>query len=237
MNAVWFVSLDSPGSRAEWDVASLGPPDPAQLVSVRRPNSGAFSRHVPASAYSVTTGTHLELESGLEHELVRTLDRQRDVVHLVAQPLWLHFPTEPGRAPSHQPDLLSVRADGSVTVWDVRPAERRDELFDRRARLTAEACHEARWGYETFAGLTETARMNLLWLSGFKLSMPWHRGRRDELSVLFRIGDVRVADVVSADGGHGELVSTMWHLLWSGALACDLDRRITRGTTLSEGDL
>ena len=57
-----------------------------QLKRTRTPKAKAKSKHVPVYAYAVTIRRHLHLESGLEHDLVRELDRQPDVTWLVAQP-------------------------------------------------------------------------------------------------------------------------------------------------------
>lgn len=37
------------------------------------------------------------------------------------------------------------------------------------------------------------------------------------------------------DDCRGELVSTMWHLIWSGTLAMDLGAPITAGTFVNSG--
>jgi hypothetical protein len=46
------------------------------LQRTRTPKVKARSGHIPVYAFSVTTRTHLHLESGLEHDLVRELDRR-----------------------------------------------------------------------------------------------------------------------------------------------------------------
>src|SRR5699024_7521952 len=127
--------------RAEWEWSELGAPDPTELLPTRRPRSGDFSRHIPRLVHSVTTGSHLELESGLEHDLMCWLDMRPDVTWLVSQPVLLHFPIpERRRAVIHTPDLLSLQADGSVTLWDARPEGRRDDLFTVKVEMTSQAC-------------------------------------------------------------------------------------------------
>lgn len=232
--AIWFIAVERPGLRAEWDWPTLGAPDPQDLLPTRSPSSGDFSRHIPVSAYSMTTNTHHELESGLEHDLFKDLDRRRGVVHLVAQPVVLHFPgTHPGRAPRHTPDLLSLHADGSVTVWDARPPDRHDELFEHKSKLTAAACRDVGWTYEVFSGHRPATRMNLLWLSGFKRSEPWHSSWSGELCELLSRESRPLGAVIDNDDGTGELISTMWHLIWTGAIACDLERQIAGSTALT----
>lgn len=236
-SAIWFVSIEEPGLRAEWSWDALGAPDPRDLLQTRRPRSGDFSRHMPRGARSITTGGILWLESGLEHDLVRWADRRADVTWLVAQPAMLHFPVA-GRRRSitHTPDLLTNQADGSVTVWDVRPDARQDELFAKKADLTRSECERRGWRYEVFSGLPVATRMNLLWVAGYRRSMPWHDACTQELEAIAR-GGSSVRDVLTLDDGSGELVATMWHLIWSGRLVCDLDDPITSTTPLMWSDL
>lgn len=231
--AVWFVAIEAPGRRAEWDCDSLGAPEPLNLFPVRRPSSGDMSRHIPVTAYSVKTGTHHELESMLEHELFRELDRRRDVVWLLAQPLVLHLPGH--RIASHTPDLLSVHDDGAITLWDARPRERVDEQFQDNAALTRKAAAAIGWRYEVFHGAARVERLNTRWLHEARRPQPWHETQRAELmSILAGCAgsrDANVGDILRRDDP--ELTSTMWHLLWAGEITCDLTQPIRAATRLT----
>lgn len=236
-SAVWFVALERSGHRAEWDWPSLGAPDPTELFPVRHPASGDFSRHIPRTGYSVTIGEILKLESGLEHDLVKWLDLRRDVTWLVAQPVLLHFPLqERRRAVIHTPDLLSQHSDGSVTLWDARSAEHHDEMFRYKAALTDEACHRVGWGYRVFDGLPPATRINLLWLAGFRRQMPWYPARTRQLRALLEGREIPVVRITEADDGSGELLSSLWHLIATGAVTCALDEPISGGTTVRWSD-
>lgn len=237
MAAVWFVAVGAPGMRAEWDFATLGEPEVCELHPVRRPTSGAFSRNIPVAAYSVTTGSHHELESGLEHDLLRSLDRRAEVDWLLAQPTVLHFPRDlPGRTPTHTPDLLSRNTmSGAITLWDARPQERHDEMFERKAGLTRQACFAVGWDYQVFDGLTRPERMNMLWLNGFRHSSPWAETRQPELQQFLTPSPRPIGDILDHDDGSGELTSTMWHLIWTGKISCDLTLKIDRSTALTWG--
>jgi hypothetical protein len=207
-------------------------PDVTRLQRTRTPKVKARSGHVPVYAFSVTTGNHLHLESGLEHDLVRELDRRRDLTWLVAQPCRLRLPAKRrGRRLEHTPDLLSVHEDGTVRLWDVRPARRQDEDFRLQVRLTAEACAEVGWSHEVFAGWSRIRRVNLMWIHGFRRPMPWYSSSLRLLHEYLE-GRGTVADVLELDAGGGHVVSAMWHGIWSEQIDCDLDSPITRATAL-----
>jgi hypothetical protein len=225
----WTMSLA--GADTTWDWSS-GSPDPRAMGPVRRPRSSSASRHIPVEAYSATTRGPIRLESGLEHDLLRWLDRRPEVVWLVAQPLRLTFRlTGAPRPVAHTPDLLSVDRDGTTTVWDVRERARQDEKFTLMARLTRDACHRAGWAYRVFGGLDQSARLNVMWLHGFRRPQPWYPQGWARLTPLIA-GGCTIGAVLSADTGAGHLVSTMWHHLWAGDLTADLDAPLTADTVV-----
>ena len=217
-----------------WSAAHL--PELSRLQRTRTPRVKARSTHIPVYAYSVTTGTHLHLESGLEHDLVRELDRRPDVTWLVAQPCRLRLPARRrGRRVEHTPDLLSLHDDGTVRLWDARPAARQDSDFALKARLTAEACAEFGWRHVVFAGLSRVRRVNLMWLHAYRRPMPWYAGSLRLLCEYVEL-DGTISDVLALDAGGGHVVSAMWHGIWSGQIDCDLNTPFRRGTRLIISD-
>lgn len=221
--------------RAEWDWDTLGSPDPRALRAVRRPASGALSRHIPVSAYSVTTGTHHELESSLEHELFRELEHRSDVTWIVEQPVMLHLATK-GRA-THVPDLLSLTSDGRVTLWDARPARRMDDLFGVKVEWTAAACRAVGWSYELYSGTSRVRRLNLRWLHEYRWPQPWYpQAKRVLLALVTSDRSTTVGAIMTHADADPEVVSAMWHFVWSGDLVCDLDRPLRAATTLAWSD-
>ena len=207
-------------------------PDVTRLVRARTPKAKARSGHLPVHAFSTTTKTHLHLESGLEHDLVRELDRQHEVTWLVAQPCRLRLPAKrSGRRVEHVPDLLSVHDGGRVRLWDVRPASKQNDDFQLKARLTAAACADVGWLHQVFAGLPGVRRVNLMWLHGFRRPMPWYAGSLRLLAQ--ELGDQStIGGVLALDAGGGHLTSAMWHGIWGGRIACGLDRPLKRDTPI-----
>ncbi len=232
---VWRLRVKD--EEVDWDW-SAGPPLVAMLSSIRRPQSTAASRHVPVEAHSVTTRRTIRLESGLEHDLLRALDRQHDVVWLAAQPTRLTFPVKrKGRPVRHTPDLLSQKASGSVTVWDARKKPKQDEDFRLKAALTAGACAHVGWDYRVFAGYGNLLRANLMWLQAYRRAQPWYEPAREVLSELLTGGTASVGTVLAADVGSGHVISAMWHYLWRGDIGCELGEPITPETVLTVGQV
>lgn len=201
------------------------------LRSVRRIRSRSGAGHVPTLAYSTTIGAHLQLESGLEHDLVRDLDRDPSVAWLVAQPARIRGVDRKPNAGGLVPDLLSVSDGGQVTVWAVRPEARQDEKFVAQTKQTEAACAEFGWTHRVFAGMRPTRRSNLMWLDGFRRAMPWYSEALGHLSA-DRDRAITFEDVLEIDGGHGHVLSAVWHAIRHGAIDCDLDEPFAQGTDL-----
>lgn len=203
-----------------WSWRDRGAPPLDQLAPVRQPQSSEHNRHVPVTAYTMTNGDFVSLESGLEHDLVRRLDRDQTVLRIVAQPLTLSWSgSEPG---NHTPDLLSVHADDAPTVWDVRAIDQQDQHFDVRSAMTREACTLVGWSYEIFAGMDDLERLNMMWLNGFRRAPPWAGRLQEQIYAAAGCDGATLASIFAHDDGSGELISTVWHLLWRGALYIDM---------------
>ena len=227
MAASWKVRLND-GDHQVWDW-ELGGPPLRDLVSVRRPAADAMSRHAPVRMWSATTGDYVVLESGLEYELARSLDRDPSVAWIVSQPVAVTF--DDGAV--HVPDLLAEHRDGRVVVWDVRPQERQDKRFNRAAELTAHACGEVGWEYRVHAEFSPPRHLNLMWLAVFRAAPKWpHTESRRQLVGLAR-ERATIADVLAQDAGDGHLTALMWHLIWTGDLLVDLDQVINAATVLA----
>lgn len=217
-----------------WDW-SQGEPEPRSLLSIRTPRSTEKSRHIPVQAHSMTLGGPIRVESGVEHDLVRELDRNRDVTWMVSQPCRLRLVTAAGRPRVHTPDLLSLDRDDRVTVWDVRPTEKQDDKFAESGDLTSRACAEVGWGYRVYDGGDRIRRYNLRWLTAYRMPMPWYPNARRELVELCSQDGATIGSVLASDRGAGHLTSAMWHYLWAGHLMIDLDLAITRDTPIAVG--
>lgn len=195
---------------------------------MRGVRSAALCRNIPVHGHCGTTSSTLTLESGLELELMLSLDRLPDVVWLVPQPCRLEW----SGGPKHTPDLLSVRCDGGYKLWDARPKDRQKPDFAEVAALTDEACRRIGWSYEVFEGLPAVESLNLRWLSGARRAPEWLEPGRVRLRDL--VGDgATIGDVAGTNDPGGHLLSVLWHLLWTGEVRVDLGARWDASTLMS----
>ena len=222
---VWRFKIG--GATAIWDW-SQGAPDLSSLDPIRRPASGASSKHIPVRAYARTVRAHLLLESGLEHDLVRVLDRDPNVTWIVPQPVQLEWGA--GRTRRHVPDLLAVGPDGSATVWDVKTSiAAASANFDVGRQITEMASASVGWKYSVFTGLPSVLRHNLVWLQGYRIRPSW--ADRWEAELLAAADpDSTLGDLV---GRNPERTSLIWHLVWVGRLSVDLTGRLAPSTRVA----
>lgn len=226
----WSFALGRGRETQRW--VGSEPPPVVSLGSVRRVKGQAHGRGVPTWAYSVTMGCHLRLESGIEHDLVRWLDQESGVDHLLPQPAQIHYEGPRARVLTHTPDLLSVGQDGVVTVWDARPAEKQDDGFLAAAEATRQACRELGWDYRVFSGIPTLLRVNLLWLDGFRLPQPWYASAWSTIAPTAGAA-ITIGEVLVADGGQGHVLSAMWHQIRHRRLQCDLESPLSAATRLT----
>ncbi|MGK2879245.1 MAG: TnsA-like heteromeric transposase endonuclease subunit [Mycobacterium sp.] len=197
---------------------------------MRRPASGALSRHIPVRAFSMTTGEHLDLESGLEHDLVRMVDRDPAVTWIVSQPCLLEWGR--GRAVRrHVADLLTTDSDGEVCLWDAKaPTGASSDAFAEVRAITEAACAEVGWRYVVFTGLPAVHRHNLIWLQGFRVAPPLASRYEADLLEAAATGTT-IGDLIRTTDP--EEVSVVWHLIWNGKLVIDLAQRLVPTTPVT----
>lgn len=63
---------------------------------------------------------------------------------------------------------------GVVTIWNVRSDEEKDEEFLADSERAWQVCGDVGWRYHVFAGMAAVQRTNLMWLDGYRRSMPWY---------------------------------------------------------------
>ena len=224
---LWSFQID--GERRIWDWDD-GAPHPWVLQPVREPKAGSYSGHVPVDAWSLTTGGRVRVESGLEFGLFRELDRDRTVTWIVAQPLALTVPGPSAKPRDLIPDFLTLHADGSLKVWNVRPTERMGAKFRAASALIGEACSHRGIGYEVFSGFGVTRRVNLGWIDAYRDPPAGLERFRPQIETF--VGDgCRFGDLLTFAGHYG--IPSVWHMVWGGALHIDLDARIVESSVVT----
>ncbi len=221
----WELRVSGSAVTEAWNWQVQGSPPVRLLESVRMLRVSRRARHIPVTAFSMTTGDHVWLESGLEHDLMRRCDRDPSIGWVVSQPFRLSW-DEP-TAGSHTPDLLTVGVEGEVTVWDARRLDEQDDDFEKHADVARHCCEAVGWSYEVFSGLTTIERMNLLWLHGFRQRPAWTDRYSEAIRCAASGGGATLGHLFDRDDGSGELKSVVWHWVWGGQLAIDLAMSIT----------
>lgn len=174
-------------------------------------------RNFPGLWWFATTGAHVGHESWVERDQLMALDADPDVVGVLSQPFWIHWPD----GTRHAPDYFVRRRDGSAVVVDVREDDRISEadrqVFDR----TAAACETVGWGYRRVGALDPILRANLRWLSGYRHPRVLRTGLADRLAEVFTGSGPLMAGVLAV-GTPVVVLPVLYHLLWHGRLAADL---------------
>lgn len=104
---------------------------------------------------------------------------------------------------------------------DCRPVARADEKFHRVAALTMAVCDEVGWEYRLAGEPDPVLAANLTWLAGYR--RPYVLD--DHTAGLLLEATVNPAPLLPTAVRVGDPMSvlpTLFHLLWTGRLACDL---------------
>lgn len=226
----WIVRTEPTEPLCAWDW-QLGEPPVRLMHPVRNPTTSAKQRHIAVFAYSTTTRSSHLVESGLEHDLVRVVDRDPATAWILTQPFKLAVGGPTGF--EHTPDLLTQDRCGRVTVWDARPRERKDQTFERAVAATGAACQEVGWEYRVFAGLGTAERLNLLWLHGSRLEPTWFAQYERLIREGAAGGAQTLGDLFALKPGDGRARATVWHLLWRGDLLADLTTPLQERTRVA----
>ncbi len=174
-------------------------------------------RNFPGLWWFATTGAHVGHESWVERDQLMALDADPDVVGVLSQPFWIHWPD----GTRHAPDYFVRRRDGSAVVVDVREDDRISDadrdVFDR----SATTCATVGWDYRRVGSLDPVLRSNLRWLSGYRHPRILRVGLADRLAEVFDRSRPLMAGVLAV-GTPLVVLPVLYHLLWHGRLVADL---------------
>lgn len=181
-----------------------------------------------------TTGRHVGFESWLERDHLTLMDFDPDVIAVAAQPFWLHWRDEAGKPRRHAPDYFARRRDGCGVVVDVRPDDRIPARDAEAFAVTSAACEMAGWEFHRVGVVGPVLMANVRWLSRYRHDRCRVPRLAAELLAVF--GECRELFAgVSLVGDRLAVLPVAYHLLWRGALSCDLAVRLGPGTLVRRG--
>jgi hypothetical protein len=200
-----------------------------EAVPWRLVRSHRGQQHLPGWYWSSTTGGHVVYESRLELARLLLADFDPDVVGIAAQPLRV---CDGERC--HVPDFLLVRADGSVLIVNVKPADRigKDEVADALA-WAGHVLTERGWEHEVWSGADPQLVANVRFLAGYR-RVAWLESVAAVEEILRGVTGLTIASAETAirDRGVADPRPVVLGLLWSGLLRADLHQPLAGDSEL-----
>ena len=190
--------------------------------------------HYPGYFWSATMSAHVVYESRLELARLLLADFDRDVAAIAAQPFLLQARVT-GAARRHVPDFLPVHADKSVTVVNVKPADKlADPQIAEALAWPRRLIEDHGWQYEIWSGADPVLLANLRFLAGYRRPGLLPEELLDEVLAATRPGDTigGVTGRVSGTRRPGDVKPAVLRLLWQQRLATDLHTRLDADSTL-----
>ena len=175
-------------------------------------------------------GHLVQFESEQEHKLILLLERDRTVTDYVSQPETLHFEDANAHMRRYTPDFKVWRTDGQIELHEVTLASRREsrDTLRQREEAARAICSERGWRYlvhtdETLPTAHEYANLNCL--AAFRALVyasteltDWWLG---QLAGKDSIHPRLVLAQTTAPLETGQLLNTLYHLLWRDAVHMD----------------
>lgn len=178
-------------------------------------------RNYPGLYWSAKSGRHVGFESWLERDTAVLLDFDPMVRSFVSQPFWLYW-REGGRERRHAPDWFARLEGGVAVVIDCRPPGRIGAADRRAFEVTERACALVGWKYRLIGEVDRVEAMNLRWLGGYR--HPRYQGDPAVVARLLEAFDPAKPLMEGARevGDPISVLPVLYHLVWIGALRCDL---------------
>lgn len=158
------IEFVSDGDRSRRDASDVLDVAFESVARVRTPASWKHKRNYEGLYWAATIEGHVWFESLYERAAVMRLDRDREVVGIAAQPMWIHW----ALGGKHAPDYFVRYRDGRGVLIDVKPdVNIRDDDVTTFA-LTADLCDRLGWGYTVVSDISVEEHRNLRFLSGYR---------------------------------------------------------------------
>lgn len=177
-------------------------------------------RNFPGLYFAACMGRHVGFESWLERDHMMMLDFSPQVRAFSAQPFWLLW-SAGGKARRHAPDIFVRLAGGGGVVVDVRADDRIKPEDAEAFEVTALACESVGWGYRRVGVPDPVLAANVRWLAGYRHPRCLRQDHRVRLLEAFASPAPLLAGA-QAVGDRIAVLPSLFHLMWTGALAADL---------------
>ena len=178
-------------------------------------------RNFPGLYLAACTGRHVGFESWLERDHMMLLDFSLRVRAFAAQPFWLLW-SSGGRVRRHAPDIFVRLADGGGgVVVDVRADDKIKPEDAEAFEATAAACESVGWGYRRVGVPDPVLAANVRWLAGYRHPRCLHGEYQAGLLEAFA-APAPLLDGALSVGDRIAVLPSLFHLMWTGALAADL---------------
>jgi hypothetical protein len=191
---------------------------------VRLFSSWRGKRNYSGSYWSSKNRGHVGFESLYERTALMVLDRERSIMAISSQPMWIFWPT--GSAPkSHAPDFFVRHDNGDGEIIDVRPHERVDETASATFEATRLLCEQQGFRYRVMSDLDQVLDQNLRFLSRYR-TQAWQPALRDVARVektLDRSMPIRrLLTLTTAKDQESTTLGWIYWLIWAGHLQPNL---------------
>lgn len=176
-----------------------------------------------------STGSHVWHESLLERASVMLLDHAAGPLAIASQPVRLEWDDR-----VRTPDYLVLHSDGTQTLIDVKPSSRLTGDVLDGFEATAAICQTVGWAYRVMTELSDQKRINLDFLSHFRL--PVYALAADVVDGLVeRLDGSTFEELVAAIPVPtvAEARALALGVLWRRQLTFDLETRLTNETRLA----
>lgn len=178
----------------------------------------------PGLWWSATTGRHVAAGSNAMRTQLMVLDRDPHVTGLAGRPVRLLWREKRGRVRSWVPQLFARYRDGTGLLADCPShPEAGGERALKAAEAVNQACEEIGWTYRRLAPLDDVLAANLKWLAGYRHPRNADRPGLTPAVVEAFTRPRPLIEGAQAAGDLLEVLPAVFHALWHGQLATDLN--------------
>ena len=213
---------------------------PETFEMVRRIDPSHHKTNRPGLFWFSSANHFVAHESRLEAMSLLSLDFEGQTSAVVSQPFRLHL-TGAQSPRDHVPDYFARTRDGQGVAIDVKPRALLGQTkVAAQFAATRSLCEQAGWEYRIMSEPSDSVRMNLTLLSGYRVAPVFTDVVLPQALDVLGDGAQPWQDLVGhcaqRTGLHAALVAPcLFHVLWDRLLDVNLGRPLTASTPVSAG--